>query len=219
VTRSQSAPRTLSILDEPSLRILEGALEWIPIRRRLGVGAFGINGYRAAHKGDHVIEEHVESPGQEELYLVIRGRARIVLGDDEVDAGPGTAVFAPEPEVRRSGTALEDDTVVVAIGGWRERPYRALPWEVIYLSHEALERGDWAAAAETLERESGEHRSNAFVRYRLACCYAELGDEELALRELEAAIGSRAELRERAEADGHFAALRNGDGWSLVTGR
>jgi hypothetical protein len=218
VTQRGSGPRTLSIFDESSLRI-GGELDWIPVRRRLDIGAFGINAYRAADQGDPVIEEHVESPGQEELYLVLRGRARIVVGDESFDAGPGVAVFAPDPDVRRSGTALADETVVIAIGGWRERPYRPLPWEVIYLSHEALEDGDWAAAAETLERESGEHRGNAFVRYRLACCYAELGDEPLALDELRAAIDQRPEMRERAAGDEHFASLRETDEWrALVTG-
>ena len=50
-----------------------------------------------------------------------------------------------------------------------------------YLAQEAMRRGDWADAAETLEREAGEHRDNAFLRYRLACCHAQAGESVRAI--------------------------------------
>jgi hypothetical protein len=74
--------QTLSIFDDRSVPIHGGELGWVPVRRRLGIGAFGVNAFRAARKGDAVVEDHVESPGQEELYVVLRGRARLVVGED-----------------------------------------------------------------------------------------------------------------------------------------
>ena len=185
----------------------------MPIRRRLGVSAFGVNAYRAGSVGGTVVEEHVESPGQEELYVVVRGHASLAVDGEEVDAPAGTAVFVPRPDSRRSGTALAEDTVVLAVGGWRGEAYRSLPWEPIYLAQEPMRRGDWAAAAATLRREAGEHLDTGIVRYRLACCHARLGEHEVALDELRRAIEANPKLRDRAAADEHLAPLRELEDW------
>lgn len=204
--------RMLSILNEESVPIDGGRLQWVPVRRRLGIGSFGINAYRAADAGDAVVEDHVESPGQEELYVVLRGRAKLQVGDETVNAPAGSAVFVPQPDVRRAGVALEDGTVVLAVGGWRDRPYHSLPWEPIYLAQESVRQGDWAAAAETLEREAGEHRETAILQFRLACCHARLGEHELAIKELRRAIEINPEMRERAAAEQDLSSLRGLDG-------
>jgi hypothetical protein len=213
VTSDEPVFRVLSIFDEESVLVGGGTLDWVPLRRRLGIGAFGINGFRAGRAGDAVVEDHVESPGQEELYVVVRGKARFVVGGEAIDAPTGSAVFVPRPDVRRSGVALEDETVVLAVGGWREQPYHSLPWEPIYLAQEAMRQGRWAAAAETLEREAGEHSETAIVRYHLACCHARLGEHELAIEELRRAIETNPTMRERALSDEDLASLRNMDGW------
>lgn len=210
--------RTLSILDAPPVTIADGELSWVPVRRRLGIRSFGTNAFRAAREGDTVIEEHVESPGQEELYVVLRGRARLTVGDEVVDADAGTGVFVPDPALRRGGVALEDETVVLVVGGWPGRPYHSLPWEPIYLAQEAISRGDWAAAAETLEREAGEHLDTAFVQFRLAACHARLGEGEVALRELRRAIELNPAMLERAEGEAAFETLRDLDGWPQPPG-
>jgi len=199
--------RVLSVLDDDTVTSV-GGLEWLPLRRRLGVDAFGINAFRAAKAGEAVIEEHVESPGQEEAYLVVSGSARIVVGEDSITAPSGTIVFVPDPTLKRSGEALEDNTVVVAVGGWPDQPYHSLPWEPIYLAMDAMRRGDWAEAAETLEREAGEHRDTAIINYRLACCHARLGETDLALDELNRAIEINPDMRKRAGSEDHFASLR-----------
>lgn len=211
--------RVLSILEEEPVPIRGGTLQWVPLRRRLGIRAFGTNAYRAAEAGDTVIEEHLESPGQEELYVVISGRVRFVVGEAEIVASQGTAVFVQEPDLQRRGEALEADTVVLAVGGWADRPYHTLPWEPIYLAQEALRRGDWAAAADTLEREAGEHRDTAILRYRLACCHAHLEQPELALEELGRAIETSPAMRERAMKEEDLAPLRDHPGWSAAIGR
>jgi hypothetical protein len=205
--------RLISIVDEPSVPVLGGSLEWIPLRRRLGIGAFGTNAYRGAHAGDVIIEEHVESPGQEEAYVVIRGRVRFTIDSEAVDAGPGAVVFVPDPGSRRSGVALEEESSVFAVGGWRDKPYHSLPWEPIYLAQEAMARGDWAEAAATLEREAGEHRETAIIRFRIACCLAQQGEHERALEELRAALETKPEMIEMAQSDELLAPLRELDGW------
>ena len=205
--------QTLSIFDAEPVSIAGGRLQWVPVRRRLGIRGFGTNAFRAAREGDPVVEDHVESPGQEELYVVVRGRARLVVGEETIDAPAGTAVFVPQPDVRRRGVALEDDTVVLAVGAWRDRPYHPLPWEPIYLAQESMRQGDWATAAETLEREAGEHRDTAILQFRLACCHARLGEHELALEELRRAIEINPKMRERAAGEEDLASLRGREGW------
>ncbi len=205
--------KVLSLLDEEAVPVLAGAIQWLPLRRRLGITAFGTNAYRATAAGDVVIEEHVESPGQEEMYVVVTGRARFVVDGEELEAPAGTVVFVPSPEARRGAVALDGETVVLAVGGWPGGPYHSLPWEPIYLAQDAMRRGDWADAAATLDREAGEHRETAVVQYRLACCHAQLGDHERALGEVRRAIEINPAMRERLGSEELLAPLRDLDGW------
>ena len=69
-----------------------GDLLYRPIRRAMGVSAFGINAYTGADAGDEVIEAHDEqgdgSGHHEELYVVMTGHAGFVLdGEDDRRAG------------------------------------------------------------------------------------------------------------------------------------
>ncbi len=212
MTEGERAFRVLSILDEEAVPA-SGGLNWVPVRRRLGIGAFGTNAYRAARAGDNVIEEHVESPGQEEMYVVIAGRMRFVADGDEVEVAGGGVVFVPGPDVTRSAVALEDDTVVLAVGGWPDQAYHSLPWEPIYLAQDAMRRNDWAEAAATLEREAGEHADTAIVQLRLACCHAQLGEHDRALAELRRALEINPRIYGMAERDELLAPLRELPGW------
>jgi tetratricopeptide (TPR) repeat protein len=214
----RSAVQVLSLFDESTVPVGEAGLQWIPLRRRLGIGAFGTNAYRAAAAGDQVVEEHVESPGQEEMYVVVRGRAAFKVGTEEFDADAGTAVFVPDPTLRRGAVALEDGTAVIAVGGWRDRAYHSLQWEPIYLAQPHMRNGDWAEAAATLEREAGDHREKAFLRYRLAGCYARLGDAEKATAELRGALDRDPELGSRIAEDEVFAELRSHPDWPVDAG-
>jgi quercetin dioxygenase-like cupin family protein len=99
----------------------EGLL-WRPVRRRLGITAFGTNAFTAEKGSERIVEEHYEKDGHEELYFIASGRARFVLGDDEIDAPAGTFVHA-EPGTRRGAVATEPDTIVLAIGAKPGVPY------------------------------------------------------------------------------------------------
>src|ERR1700741_3189271 len=171
--------RVLSLFDEDaSVPLSDDETRWVPVRRRMGIGAFGTNAYGARRAGSPVIEEHVESPGQEELYVVLRGKAAFEVGDASMVVVEGDAVFVPDPGARRSAVALEDGSFVGAVGAGAVRVYRGLPGEPLYLARQSMRDGDWAQAAEALEREAGDHLDTAIVRYRLACCHAQAGNPE-----------------------------------------
>src|SRR5437667_12567155 len=72
----------------------EEGLLWRPVRRRLGITAFGTNAYTAQRGDERVVEEHFEKDGHEELYFVANGRARFALGGEEIDAPAGTFLHA-----------------------------------------------------------------------------------------------------------------------------
>lgn len=211
-----AAFRTLSLFDEPTVPVLGGALEWIPLRRRLDIRGFGTNAYRASRAGDVVVEDHVESPGQEEAYVVVSGAARFTVAGETFEAPAGTVVFLPDPEQRRAAVATQDGTVVLAVGAWVGEPYHPLPWEPIFLADDAWHRRDWAEAVAILEREAGEHREAPPVRYRLACFLAQLGEHERALDELRPALAARPGLAERARSDELLAPLREREDWPLT---
>lgn len=208
----ESGARVISLFDQEPVEVGLEPLRWVPVRRLLGIGAFGVNAY-CAGAGETVIEDHVESPGQEELYVVLRGRVDFLVGEERIQLAAGHAVFVADPELRRSATALVVGTSVLAIGGWREQPYHSLPWESIYLSDGAFRCGEWIEAVGILEREAGEHRESPFIRYRLACCLAQLGEGEAAIVELRAALEARPEMQARAMADELLEPLRQLDGW------
>ena len=54
-----------------------GTLVWKPVRKTLGVTAFGINAYTAANAGDELVEDHTETQlGHEEIYAVVPSMRR-----------------------------------------------------------------------------------------------------------------------------------------------
>jgi hypothetical protein len=58
----------------------DGRAPWRPVRHHFGIQSFGINAWTGREAGDRIINEHDESgddDGQEELYLVLEGRARL----------------------------------------------------------------------------------------------------------------------------------------------
>ena len=109
----------------------EGLL-WRPVRRRLGITAFGTNAYTAEQGTERVVEEHHEQDGHEELYFVASGRATFVLGDEEIDAPAGTFIHA-EPGTRRGAVATEPNTTVLAIGAKPGVPHEISAWEEMFV--------------------------------------------------------------------------------------
>jgi quercetin dioxygenase-like cupin family protein len=185
------------------LPALGGQLQWKPVRHALGVDAFGVNAYHGASTGDLVVEEH-EDPHQE-LYLVVRGRARFRAGGDEFDAPAGSFVLF-EPGEHRVGYAAEPDTVVVAVGAEAER-FEPSAWEYAFRSKGLLDLGRSeearAAAAEGLEL----YPSRPDLLYALACIEAKAGNKAAALERLGEAATQHREVLDWAREEPLFAGI------------
>jgi quercetin dioxygenase-like cupin family protein len=102
---------------------------WHPLRRHLGIEAFGTNVYSAEAAGEQIVEEHSESGGHEEMYVVLRGRVRFTIGDESLDAAAGTVVFIRDPALKRVGVAETADALVLAVGNAPGKAYEVSEWE------------------------------------------------------------------------------------------
>jgi hypothetical protein len=185
-----------------------GSLVWKPVRKTLGVTAFGINAYTAANAGDEVVEEHTEEQlGHEEIYAVVAGHATFTVDGEEVDAPAGTLVYLDDVKQQRSAVAKVPNTTVLAIGG-KPGMHEISPWEYFFPSMPHIAAGDYAAARKVLE-EALTKTDAAVVHYQLACVEALDGNKERALAELEVAVGSADRFRAHAAKDEDFASIRD----------
>ena len=93
------------------------------VRHHLGITSFGANAWTARQAGDRIINEHDESEpdSQEELYLVLRGRASFEVDGEQFDAVAGTFVFV-RPGVKRTAFGAEAGTTIIAVGGVAGKP-------------------------------------------------------------------------------------------------
>jgi mannose-6-phosphate isomerase-like protein (cupin superfamily) len=178
-----------------------------PVRHYLGISAFGTNAWTAANEGDRLMPEHREDEGNQELYVVLRGRARFEIDGDRVDAPQGTLVYVG-PEGTRTAFAEEAGTTVLAIGSTVGQAYEAGGWEVWAEFHPAYEAGDYAAVSDGA-REVVEASEYATPFYNLACCEAMAGRPEDAIGHLRVAFERRPSLRDFASEDTDLESLRD----------
>jgi hypothetical protein len=197
--------KTLRIDDVEGLPVL-GTLRWQPVRKPLGITAYGINAYTADKAGDEVVEDHTEQT-EEEAYVVIRGHATFTVDGEEIDAPWGTVVFLDDPKQRRSAIAKEAGTTVLAIGG-QPGVHAVSSWEYIFPSLPARNAEDWDTARTLLEDALAEHDLPP-VRYHLAQVEARAGNADRALDELRTAAAARPDYVAAAAKEDDFASIRD----------
>jgi hypothetical protein len=152
------------------------------------------------------LPEHREDEGIEELYVVLRGRARFEIDGDIADAPLGTLVFVG-PESNRTAFAEEAGTTVLAVGSTVGQPYEVGGWEVWAEFHPAYEAGDYDDVIDRA-RESVEASEYAAPLYNLACCEALAGRKADAIGHLQIAFQRRPTLRDLAKQDTDLNPLR-----------
>lgn len=192
---------------------------WTPLRRHFDVRAFGINAWTADEAGKTVIGEHDEErSGQEELYLVLSGKATFTVDGADVEAAPGTVVFVRDPAAKRAAVADEPGTTILAVGGTPGEEYRLRAWEPNAEIFPLFGAGEVAEAKRRLEEELGRYEGNELLVYNLACAEVRLGEADQALEHLREAIAERASFAELARKDDDFAALRGDARFEEIVG-
>ena len=85
------------------------------VRRALGVTAFGVNGIVFAPGFEGFLHYH---DTQDELYFVHRGRARVEVGGEVRELGPGGLLHVEATTPRKvSNASEEEDLVLLVVGG------------------------------------------------------------------------------------------------------
>lgn len=199
-------------IDEVEPVAVAGGL-YHPLRRALGVRAFGINAYSARAAGDQLIETHDEtgagSGGQEEAYVVVSGRATFTVGDHEIDAPAGTVVFVPDLKVKRSAVAAEPDTVALVVGGPADRPLPVSPFEYWFVAEGPYQEGDYGRAIEIASEGLEQWPDHGHLHYQLACYHALDGNAQAALEHLTRACTADARAKEWARGDRDLDSIRD----------
>ena len=190
--------------------LTDGREPYRPVRHHFGITSFGINAWTAPEAGDRIINEHDESEpdGDEELYLVVRGRATFELDGDRVDAPAGTFVFAP-PGVKRTAFAEEPGTTLVALGGTPGKAYVPDGWELWAPLNPLYQAGEYAEAADRGRELVEAHPQYPALLYNLACCESLAGRAGDAVEHLGRAIDRSERYRSFAEDDSDFDPIRD----------
>src|SRR2546423_13721494 len=101
---------------------------WQQLNAPLGVDAFGLNAIVCDPGEDFDIAHDEQDSGHQEAYVVVAGRAAFTVGDERIEAGPGTVVSAPDPSQVRSYVALEPGTRIVCVGSAPGSPHPYGEW-------------------------------------------------------------------------------------------
>ena len=126
---AERAPHILERWEDAATRFEGENRKTHAVRHFLGVDSFGVNAFEA-HEGELLVVPHDElgeGEQQEELYLVVEGRARFVCDGEAVELGPGELLYA-RPGVRREAVALETPTMIFMVGGRPGEPYSPPIW-------------------------------------------------------------------------------------------
>ncbi|HSC72801.1 MAG TPA: hypothetical protein VLB89_01460 [Gaiellaceae bacterium] len=212
--------KTIRIDEIEPIAVVDGELKWRPLRRALGIQAFGINAY-TANAGELVVEEHDETGAgaghHEELYVVVAGRATFTVDGEEIEAPVGTCVFLDDPNERRGARAVADGTTVLAIGGERGAAFKVSPWEFAFAGVPAWDAKRYDESKELLLEGLELHPGNASLLYNLACAEAMLGERDAALEHLAAAV-QNPRFRKFAKTDSDFESLRDDPRFEAAVG-
>jgi mannose-6-phosphate isomerase-like protein (cupin superfamily) len=99
------------------------------VRGFFGVESFGVNAFQA-HAGELLVVPHDElgeGEQQEELYIVVEGRARFVCDGEAVEVSTGEVLYVPVG-VKREAVAAETPTVLLIVGGRPGEAYSPPIW-------------------------------------------------------------------------------------------
>jgi hypothetical protein len=185
-----------------------GTLSWKPVRKTLGVTAFGINAYTAGSPCDEVVEEHDETTlGHEEVYIVLSGHAVFTVDGDEVDAPAGTLVYLDDPKQTRHAVAKEAGTTVLAVGGV-PGAHEVSAWELFFPALPHFASGDYEEAGRKLREGLEEKPGQPALLYHLARAEALSGESDAALEHLNTAVATADRFRGFAADEEAFDAIR-----------
>jgi hypothetical protein len=189
-----------------------------PLRHHFGITSFGVTAWVGAAAGDPIINEYDEgSQPAEELFVVMSGRAIFQLEDEEVEAPPGTLVYASEG-TRRTAVAAEPATTILAFDGAPGKAYDATGWELWAPLRPLYDRGEHVELTARLEDLIAANPQYPMLVYNLACSESLSGHTAEAIEHLRRAAGASEKLRADARQDSDFDPIRDEPSFKEVIG-
>jgi tetratricopeptide (TPR) repeat protein len=200
--------------------ITDGRCPSRPVRLHFGITSFGVNAWTGREAGDRIINEHDEAEqgdGQEELYLVQRGRARFELDGERLDAPADTFVFVP-PGVKRTAFAEESGTTIIALGGTPGKAYEPEGFEIWAPLAPLYHAGKYAEAADRGRELITANPEYPGLLYNVACCESLAGRSDDAVEHLRLAIDHSDRFRSLAAGDSDFDPIRHDPAFKELVG-
>ena len=202
----------------------DGQVPMRPVRHHLGIRGFGVNAWTARNAGDRIIPEHreadeteQESDRNEELYVVMQGRAVFELDGERRDAPAGTFVFV-RPGINRTAFAEEPATVIVSVGGTPGKAYDPVGWELWYPLRRLYEAGRYAEVVERGLKLIESNPQSPLLFYNVACCECLSGQTADALDHVRRAIELSEQFRDYARSDSDLDPIRDEPSFKELTG-
>jgi hypothetical protein len=193
-----------------SLDDIERRGRGIPVREHLGIHAFGINAYKPGDDGTLINEHDEAGSGQEELYIVLDGKATFEVDGETVEAPAGTLLFV-RPESRRKATG---DGTVLALGATPGEAYQAIDWGEAWPFHRdsltAYGEQRYPDALEAVRAGLERVPDHPGLHYNYACFATRAGDTgDDTFAHLQRSVELFPPFREQAQRDEDFAAVRS----------
>jgi hypothetical protein len=182
----------------------------IPVREYFRIHAFGVNAYTPGEDGTLINEHDEAGSGQEELYIVLDGKATFEVEGETVDAPTGTFVFVA-PDARRKATG---DGTILALGATPGEAYQAIDWGEAWPFHSesmaAYGEQRYADALEAVRHGLELMPDHAGLHYNYACFATLAGDTaDETFAHLQRSVELFPRFREQARRDDDFAAVRD----------
>lgn len=158
----------------------------IPVRYLLGFRPAGVNAW-IADAGGQLIPPHEEDSGNEELYVVVRGRASFVVGDETKDAPAGSLIFV-EAGHNRTATAEEDGTIIFVVGATVGEAFEGGGWDTFAVAHGLYQAGRIDESRAVMEKAMSDRPDQWALPYNAACLASLAGNPDEAIDWLHKAL-------------------------------
>jgi quercetin dioxygenase-like cupin family protein len=189
----------------------------LPIQRMTDYRVAGINGW-IGDPGEGLVPEHAEDSDNEELYIVVKGRATFTVDGREIDAPAGTLLHL-QPGENRVAVSEEPGTIIVAIGATIGKPYEPQGWTSFVVADHYRRVGRIEEGRAAIREMMDMHPDVWGAPYN-AACYEALGgntDEAFALLQQALKLDTQT-VRNFAPQDSDLDSLHDDPRWKKLIG-
>jgi quercetin dioxygenase-like cupin family protein len=188
----------------------------LTVDRLLDYRASGVNGW-IGDPGETLVPKHREDT-EEELYVVVSGRATFTVEGEDLDGPAGTLVHVTSGE-ERTAVAQEPATIVLAVGATPGEAHRPSGWTSWVVADAHRRAGRAEDGRQAIEEMVARNPDVWYAPYNAACYEALAGDPDAAFAHLRrAAQLDQDAVRRQAPGDSDLDSLHGDPRWQEVVG-